>query len=50
VAIGTGYRLWRADFPAEPSRRIGIYFVALVIANGLLASWAEHLSRAFIGR
>jgi Zn-dependent protease len=50
VAIGTAYRLWRADYPSEPRRGIGIYFVALVIANGLLASWMEHLSRAILGR
>ena len=48
VAIGTGYRLWRGDFPVEARRRIGIYFVALVIANGMLAWWAQHISAAFM--
>lgn len=38
VAAGTGYRIWKRDFPAQPNRTIGVYFVALVIANGFL-SW-----------
>ena len=38
VAAGTGYRIWKRDFPAQSSRTIGVYFVALVIANGFL-SW-----------
>ncbi len=38
VAAGTAYRIWRPDYPPEPSRRIGIYFAALVIGNGFL-SW-----------
>jgi Zn-dependent protease len=48
VALGTGYRIWRADYPAESNRRIGIYFVALIIANGMLAWWAQNLSRSFM--
>jgi Zn-dependent protease/RNA polymerase subunit RPABC4/transcription elongation factor Spt4 len=48
VAIGTGYRLWRADYPAEPRRRIGIYFVALVIVNGMLAWWAQQFLQSTI--
>lgn len=38
VGAGAAYRIWRADFPAEPRRRIGFYFVSLIIANGFL-SW-----------
>jgi Zn-dependent protease len=38
VAIGTGYRLWKRDLPAEPRQGIAYAFVGLVIANGLL-SW-----------
>lgn len=38
VAAGTGYRLWKKDFPAEPSQALGFYFVALIIACGFL-SW-----------
>jgi Zn-dependent protease len=37
VAIATGYRLWRRDVEAAVER-IGYYFIALVLANGLL-SW-----------
>lgn len=38
LAAGTAYRIWRPDYPEQPSRRIGIYFAALVIGNGFL-SW-----------
>jgi Zn-dependent protease len=37
VAAGTGYRLWKQDV-GDASERIGYYFIALVLANGLL-SW-----------
>jgi Zn-dependent protease len=37
VAIGAGYRLWKQDFDTA-SERIGYYFIALILANGLL-SW-----------
>ena len=37
VAAGAAYRLWKQDFAAV-SERIGYYFIALVLANGLL-SW-----------
>jgi Zn-dependent protease len=38
VAAGTGYRIWKRDFPMQPRQGIGVYFVALVLANGFL-SW-----------
>jgi Zn-dependent protease len=38
VAAGTGYRLWKRDFPATASEGIGYYFAALAVSNGLL-SW-----------
>ncbi|MGH9584294.1 MAG: site-2 protease family protein, partial [Bryobacteraceae bacterium] len=38
VAIGTGYRIWKRDFPAQPSHGIAYYFIALTAGNGLL-SW-----------
>lgn len=38
VAAGTGYRIWKKDFPPEPSHRLGVYFVALMIGCGFL-SW-----------
>jgi Zn-dependent protease len=38
VALGTAYRLWKRDFPAESNQGIAYYFASLVAANGLL-SW-----------
>jgi len=38
VALGTGYRIWKRDFPPEPRQGIAYYFIALAIANGFL-SW-----------
>jgi Zn-dependent protease len=38
VGAGTGYRIWKRDFPMQPRQGIGVYFVALVLANGFL-SW-----------
>jgi len=38
VAAGAGYRIWKKDFPAEPSHGLGFYFVALAIGCGFL-SW-----------
>ncbi|MBV9267255.1 MAG: hypothetical protein JO061_13880 [Acidobacteriaceae bacterium] len=38
VALATGYRLMRRDFPAEPRQKIAYYFVALMIGTGFL-SW-----------
>lgn len=47
VAIGTAYRIWKRDVPAEPNQGIAYYFIALVIANGFL-SWFS-LNRARLG-
>lgn len=38
VSGGAFLRMWRGDYPAEPRYRMAVYFVVLVIANGLL-SW-----------
>ena len=38
VALGTGYRVWKRDFPAEPRSAIAYAYVAVAIANGFL-SW-----------
>ena len=38
IAIATGYRLWKRDASEGASEKIGYYFIALVLANGLL-SW-----------
>lgn len=38
LAIGTGYRIWKRDVPAQPNEGIAYYFIALAVANGFL-SW-----------
>lgn len=38
VAIATGYRIWKRDYPAQSHQGIAYYFVALIAGNGLL-SW-----------
>lgn len=45
VAAGTGYRIWIRDFPAQPRRGIGLYFAALVLANGFLSWFSLEQSR-----
>jgi Zn-dependent protease len=44
VALGTGYRMWKRDVPAQPNQGIAYYFIALAVANGFL-SWFS-LNRA----
>lgn len=50
VAIGAAYRLWRRDFPAEPSQSIAYYFIALVLGNGFLSWFAQNQARGLFGR
>src|SRR3954447_13503399 len=38
VAIATGYRLLKRDFPREARQGIAYYFTFLILANGFL-SW-----------
>jgi Zn-dependent protease len=47
VALGTGYRIWRRDVPAQPNQGIAYYFIGLAVANGFL-SWF-CLNRAQLG-
>lgn len=44
LAIGTGYRIWKRDVPAQPNQGIAYYFIGLAVANGFL-SWFS-LNRA----
>ncbi len=46
IALATGYRLWKRDFPAQSSPGIAYYFVALIFGNGLLAWYCMNQSRA----
>ena len=45
VAIGTGYRLWKRDFPAVPRQGIAYAFVALAVANGFLSWFCMNQAR-----
>jgi len=42
VAAGAAWQMWRKEYPPEPRQRIGLFFIALVIANGFL-SWFAML-------
>lgn len=50
VAIGTAYRIWKRDFPAEARQGIAYYFIALVVANGFLSWFALNQARTLFGR
>jgi len=45
VALGTGYRIWKRDFPAEPKQGIAYYFIALIVANGFLSWYCLNQAR-----
>lgn len=49
VAIGTGYRIWKRDFPQQPNHGIAYYFVALIAGNGLLSWYCMNQGRALYG-
>jgi Zn-dependent protease len=49
VALGTGYRIWKRDYPAEPKQGIAYYFIALVVANGFLSWYALTQARLLFG-
>jgi Zn-dependent protease len=42
VAIGTGYRIWKKDFPVKPNHGIAYYYIGITAAVGLL-SWYSAL-------
>jgi Zn-dependent protease len=42
VAIATGYRLIKRDFPEESKQGIAYYFIFLVLANGFLSWFATN--------
>lgn len=50
VAIATGYRIWKRDFPAQTNRGIAYYFIALIAGNGLLSWWCLNQGHALLGR
>lgn len=42
VALATGYRLFRRDFPPEARQGIAYYFIGLILANGFLSWFAAN--------
>jgi Zn-dependent protease len=51
IALGAGYRLFRADYPEQPSQTAAYYFVGLLIALGLFDWWMLNAaSTAFPGQ
>jgi Zn-dependent protease len=42
IAIATGYRLIRRDFPQDAKQGIAYYFIFLVLANGFLSWYATN--------
>ncbi|HEY7209612.1 MAG TPA: site-2 protease family protein [Bryobacteraceae bacterium] len=48
VALGTAYRLWKRDFPAEPRQGIAYAFVALAVANGFLSWFCLNQARVLL--
>ncbi len=50
VAIGTAYRMWKRDVPAEARQGIAYYFIALIVANGFLSWFALHQAKTLFGR
>lgn len=50
IAIGTAYRLYKRDFPADPRQGIAYYFIALIVANGFLSWFALNQAHTLFGR
>jgi Zn-dependent protease len=43
VGAGAAFQLWRGQNPPDPRRRIGLFFIGLVIANACLSRFSEIL-------
>ena len=50
IAIATGYRLFRRDFPAEAKQGIAYAFIGLILGNGFLSWFALNQARLLFGR
>jgi Zn-dependent protease len=50
VAAGTGYRLWKRDWPPDPRQGIAYAYTAIAVANGLLSWYCMNLARVVFGR
>jgi Zn-dependent protease len=49
VAIATGYRLIKRDFPGDPRQGIAYYFIFLILANGFLSWFATSEAHLHFG-
>lgn len=50
VAIATGYRLLRRDFPAEARQGVAYAFIGLILGNGFLSWFALNQARTLFPR
>ncbi|MGI8959527.1 MAG: site-2 protease family protein [Bryobacteraceae bacterium] len=50
LAIGTGYRIWKRDVPAQPNQGIAYYFIALAVANGSLSWFSVNRAQVLFPR
>jgi Zn-dependent protease len=50
IAIASGYRIWKRDFPSEPRQGIAYYFIALIMGNGFLSWFALNQARTLFAR
>jgi Zn-dependent protease len=50
VGLGTAYRLWQRDFPAESNQGVAYSFIALAVANGFLSWYCTNEARLLFGR
>ncbi len=50
VALATGYRIYKRDFPPSPHQNIAYYFCSLLLANGFLSWFALNHARTVFGR
>jgi len=50
IAIATGVRLFRRDFPAEAKQGIAYAFIGLILGNGFLSWFAFNQARLLFGR
>lgn len=50
VAIGTAYRIWKRDVPAQARQGIAYYFLGLTVANGFLSWFSLNRAGALFAR
>lgn len=50
VALGTGYRIWKRDYPQDAKQGIAYYFIALIAANGFLSWYCLNQIRLLVAQ